>query len=75
MDLPTSQTSSHYPLEPVSADILAGNEKKRRDRTRLLGPCRTGCAEVDEYVLLGGMERGCVVGVSAEEEDLGVLVS
>jgi hypothetical protein len=35
----------------------------------------TGCRELDEYVLLGGFERGSVVGVSAEDEDVGMLVS
>lgn len=38
------------------------------------GPLKTGCPELDE-ALLGGFERGSVVGVSAEDVDLGVLVS
>ncbi len=35
----------------------------------------TGCSELDDYLLLGGFERGSVVGVSAEEEEMGLLVS
>jgi hypothetical protein len=30
---------------------------------------------LDDYVLLGGFERGSVVGVSAEEEEVGMVVS
>jgi hypothetical protein len=38
---------------------------------------RTGYAEIDEYVLQGGVERGVVLGVSADiiEERLGRVVS
>lgn len=44
---------------------------------RGLGPCRSGCEDLDNYVLLaGGFERGSVVGISAEDEDgVGVMVS
>ncbi|EMR69658.1 putative fasciclin domain family protein [Eutypa lata UCREL1] len=36
---------------------------------------RTGCREIDEEALLSaGFERGCVVGVSAEDVDFGVLI-
>lgn len=43
---------------------------------RSLGPCPSGCGDLDGYVLLGGLERGSVVGISAEEEDaVGVTVS
>lgn len=73
--LPPSQASSHFPLEPISASVLAEAERKRRDALGELGRCSTGCAELDDHVLLGGgFERGCVVGLSAEEEDVGVLV-
>lgn len=75
MELPTSQASSHFPIEPVSAAVLVDAEVRRRDALRALGCCKTGCADVDDYVLLGGFERGCVVGVTAEDEELGVLVS
>lgn len=35
----------------------------------------TGCDEIDERVLVGGFERGRVVGITAKREDFGVLVS
>ncbi|KAL9468932.1 hypothetical protein ACSS6W_010626 [Trichoderma asperelloides] len=61
---------------PVSASALASIEKQRRDFVRGLGPCRSGCDDLDNYVLLsGGFERGSVVGISAEDEDgVGVTV-
>ncbi|KFA48670.1 hypothetical protein S40293_04532 [Stachybotrys chartarum IBT 40293] len=72
---PPSQASSHFPLEPIPASVLAEAERKRRDALDELGRCSTGCAELDDHVLLGGgFERGCVVGLSAEEEDVGVLI-
>ena len=72
----SSSSSSRVTLEPISAAVLAAQETKRRDALRWLGPYRSGCRGLDEYVLLGGLERGHVVGVSAEEEDdVGVLVS
>ncbi|KAF9879625.1 hypothetical protein CkaCkLH20_03168 [Colletotrichum karsti] len=71
----TSQASSHFPLEPISADVLLRRETKRRDALREMGRVRTGCRGVDEYVLAGGFERGSVVGISAENEQLGVLIS
>lgn len=70
-----SQTSSHYPLEPVAGIVLFDQEVRRRDALR---PCAIGCRELDESVLLGGgLERGCVVGVSAEEggaDDIGLVM-
>lgn len=62
---------------PVSAAVLASIEKQRRDFVTSLGPCRSGCDDLDGYVLLaGGFERGSVVGISAEDEDgVGVMVS
>ena len=70
----SSQASSHFPLEPVTAATLAEAEGRRRREARARGACASGCAEVDDCLLLGGLERGCVVGVSAEEEDFGVMV-
>lgn len=69
---PASQASSHFSLEPISAAVLADRGVVRRDGVKSLGKCRTGCADLDNYMLLGGLERGCVVGISAEEEDIGV---
>lgn len=70
-----SQASSHFPLEPVSGATLFEQEVRRRDALARRGTCLTGCRELDDEVLLGGFERGCVVGISAEEEEMGLLVS
>ena len=70
-----SQASSHFQLEPVSGATLFDQETRRRDALARRGRCLTGCRELDDQALLGGFERGCVVGVSAEEEDVGLLVS
>ena len=75
MDIPASQASSHFTLEPVSCDILAENEVRRRNEARALGLVKSGCVELDEYVFVGGLERGCVVGMSSEEEGVGLSVS
>lgn len=67
-----SQASSHFPLDPVSGAVLFEQEARRRDLhnscSRLL---MTGCRELDVEVLCGGFERGCVVGISAEESQGG----
>ncbi|KAH7157499.1 hypothetical protein B0J13DRAFT_520230 [Dactylonectria estremocensis] len=67
-----SQANSHSALEPISASVLADREARRRDAATALGSCRTGCADLDDYVLLGGFERGSIVGLSAEDEEMGV---
>ncbi|TQN73180.1 hypothetical protein CSHISOI_02294 [Colletotrichum shisoi] len=73
---PASQASSHFPLEPVSAAVLCRRETKRRDAMRARGAVRAGCRELDEEVLLtGGFERGNVVGISSESEQMGLLMS
>ncbi|KAG6367140.1 hypothetical protein INS49_001323 [Diaporthe citri] len=69
-----SQASSHFQLEPVSGATLFEQETRRRDALARRGRCLTGCRELDDQVLLGGFERGCVVGVSAEDEDVGLLI-
>jgi len=63
------------PPEPVQASVLFAEESARRHALKGRGTLRTGCAELDGALLLGGFERGCVVGVSAEEEDFAVTVS
>jgi len=73
--LSTSQTVPSGP-EPVSGATLFSLEVERRHNLSQRGTMSTGCAEIDNAVLLsGGFERGCVVGVSAEEADFGLLVS
>ncbi|KAI0138140.1 hypothetical protein F4776DRAFT_80541 [Hypoxylon sp. NC0597] len=72
---PPSQASSHFPLlEPVSGATLFELEVARRERLKHRGRLRIGCDEIDGKVLLGGFERGEVVGVSAEEAEFGLLV-
>ncbi|KID89553.1 hypothetical protein MGU_03600 [Metarhizium guizhouense ARSEF 977] len=63
-----------FPLAPVAASILAERETERRNHLRQLGYFKTACSEIDDYVLLGGLERGHVVGLSAEEESFGVAL-
>lgn len=63
------------PLQPVAASELLDRELFGKARLRRKGNVTTGCSELDDYVLLGGFERGSVVGVSAEEEEMGLLVS
>lgn len=69
-----SQASSHFPLDPVDGLTLFEAEAARRDRLSRKGNCMTGVRELDDDVLLGGFERGCVLGVSAEEEEMALLV-
>ncbi|OLN96586.1 hypothetical protein CCHL11_00712 [Colletotrichum chlorophyti] len=72
---PASQASSHFPLEPISAATLCSREIKRRDALVRRGNVKVGCQEVDEFALLGGLERGSVVGISAEGEQFGLMIS
>ncbi|KAF3768839.1 hypothetical protein M406DRAFT_337181 [Cryphonectria parasitica EP155] len=72
-----SQTSSHFPQEPISGTTLFETEARRRDILwdHGRGNITTGCREIDESVLVGGgFERGCVVGVSAEDEHCGLVL-
>lgn len=72
---PQRQASSHVALEPVNGLVLYRREAARRDSLLSSGNLATGCGELDDEVLAGGgFERGCVVGVSAEQEDFGLLV-
>lgn len=66
---PQPAAPPRFALNPVPASVLAANEARRLDAAARLGRLRTGCGGVDDHVLLGGLERGCVVGLSAEEED------
>lgn len=68
-----SQASSHAPLEAISGFTILHTELERRATLR--PPCATGCREIDEATLvIGGFERGCVVGISAEEDDVALVV-
>ncbi|KAI0458538.1 hypothetical protein F5B21DRAFT_512036 [Xylaria acuta] len=62
-------------LAPLSGAALFWQEIERRKRLRRRGVIPTGCSEIDDALLLGGgLESGCVVGVSAEEADFGLLL-
>ncbi|ELQ41088.1 hypothetical protein M0657_004271 [Pyricularia oryzae] len=69
-----SQASSHFPLDPFSGHVLFRREAARRDLLRERGNCLSGCRELDVEALSSGFERGCVVGVSSEQEDFGLLL-
>ncbi|KAK1656306.1 hypothetical protein BDP81DRAFT_456962 [Colletotrichum phormii] len=75
MIFPASQASSHFPLEPVSAAVLCSRETKRRGAAMARGKVQVGSRDVDEEVLGGGFERGSVVGLSSESEQMGILIS
>ncbi|KAK4137058.1 hypothetical protein BT67DRAFT_440059, partial [Trichocladium antarcticum] len=66
--------NANPPLQPLPASVLLEQELARKNLLCKKGNIRTGCKELDEYVLLGGLERGSVVGVSAEEEEMGMLL-
>ncbi|KAL2132028.1 hypothetical protein VTI74DRAFT_4287 [Chaetomium olivicolor] len=70
-----SQANSHFPIEPLPASSLLDQEVARKAHLARKGNLTTGCKDLDEYVLLGGFERGSVVGVSAEEEEVGVAIA
>jgi hypothetical protein len=71
----SSQASSHLPLDPISGSTLLALDNARREDLRCRGTLRIGCREIDEQVLVDGFERGCVTGISAEEIDMGLVVS
>ncbi|KAF7908184.1 uncharacterized protein EAF01_003939 [Botrytis porri] len=79
----TAQTEVSNPPEsahPITADQLLDLEERQRTlfNEKANGPARirTGCQEIDDYVLCagkdnsdGGFERGIVVGLSAADGD------
>lgn len=74
----TGTSEEALEVTPVSAGVLASLEHERREIVRRKNLCTVGCVEVDEQVLLGGLERGVVVGLSSQmagsEADFGILV-
>ncbi|KAI6778112.1 uncharacterized protein J7T54_001533 [Emericellopsis cladophorae] len=77
MDASSPQATSRtaFALEPIPANIIASNEIKRRDVNIDAGRLCVGCSEIDDQVLLGGFERGAVVGVSSEVESFAVKLA
>ena len=62
----------------MTAERLLAVEMEQRERFSEFGErIMTGCEEIDEVVLGGGLERGVVVGLSADasEGQQGTLVS
>lgn len=60
----------------ASVMLRAAIAQYRGREGRERGVVLSGWRELDEYVLLGGLERGCVVGVSGDaEEGVGRMVS
>lgn len=74
-EVPASQVSSHFQLEPISGSTLYNLEDARRKRLGARGTLKTGCEEIDKQALVDGFERGVVVGISAEEMEYGLVVS
>lgn len=70
----TSSEDSYFEQEPISGAVLLDQELLRREECEARGNILTGCQGLDDYVLLGGLSRGGVVGLSAEEETFGLLV-
>lgn len=61
--------------EPVRASQLSADELNEHERLLTMQPLRYGCTELDNAVLLGGLHRGSIVGVSADDVDgFGLLV-
>lgn len=73
---PSSHISATFQitLDPIPATTIAHIETQRRDANLDFGLCKTGCSEIDDYVLQGGLERGSVVGLSSENEEFSVTV-
>lgn len=70
----TSSEASYFEQEPVSGAVLLDQELLHREACAERGNVLTGCEELDNHVLLGGLARGGVVGLSAEEDSFGLLV-
>ncbi|KAB5547240.1 hypothetical protein GE09DRAFT_1191021 [Coniochaeta sp. 2T2.1] len=67
IDSDASLEASVFEQEPISGAVLLDQELLHRETFISRGNIFTGCAELDEDVLIGGLERGRVMGLSAEE--------
>lgn len=56
-------------FQPAIASQVAAQETKRREKIAKLGLLPSGYDNVDSDLLAGGFSRGCVAGISAEDED------
>jgi hypothetical protein len=65
-----------YAIENTFTKMESGLSKETsRNGLSSRGNVMSGVSDIDENVLLGGFERGLVVGVSSEKEDFGHLAS
>ena len=64
---PSDLSSPHpRPAQPILASALLESAlRQRSDGNGRVKKIRSGVDELDEYVLLGGVERGVVMGLSA----------
>ena len=72
---PASPSPEPEAATPILASQLLGLEEKQRKKFSADGNAqrvKTGCEEVDE-ILGGGVERGIVVGISAEGNEGGIV--
>jgi hypothetical protein len=75
MEMDHTALGAPEPAKPILAcDLLALEEKHRRKFGERGVTAKTGCTEMDDYVLGSGFERGIVVGLSGEGSE-GRLVS
>jgi len=72
--LPASNAHAAPFESPLPASVLLNQQLARQEELRRRGSILTGCSELDQYVLLGGLDRGSVVGISAEDDDVGLRV-
>ncbi|KAK4453439.1 hypothetical protein QBC34DRAFT_477319 [Podospora aff. communis PSN243] len=59
---------------PLPASVLLDRELFHKATLRRRGNITSGCPELDDYTLLGGFERGFVVGISSEDEDFALRI-
>ncbi|KAI0805509.1 hypothetical protein GGR55DRAFT_280087 [Xylaria sp. FL0064] len=75
MEITSESEETARGLVPILGTTLFRRETERRKKLHERGVIPTGCSEIDDALLLGGgFERGCVVGISAEEVDFGILL-
>src|SRR4051794_22760693 len=76
---PTSHTNP-TPSIPIPipsalpASTLLSDELQSHHSLHAKGTFLTGCSELDSTILLGGLSRGSVAGISAEDEDVALRV-
>jgi len=73
--MPEIDHAAPEPALPVLGSVLLQNELNSKQLFANIGETiSTGCVEIDDHVLSGGLDRGIVVGVNGED-NAGRLVS